>query len=206
MRVLVFGDSITWGYSDSKGGWVDQLKGEFFKSDIKRDIQYTEPLIFNLGIGGDTLEQILARFKTETGARRWENLPLAFVIAVGVNDSRWENGKPRSTPEKFRDQLEWLLSLINERGEKSLFVGLTPVEDSNPHVNTRDTVWQSSRIKEFDTVLRDFCEQNKLAFVPVWEGFVGREKELLADGLHPNDEGHKLIANLVKPYIEKLNR
>jgi len=204
MRVLVFGDSITWGYSDSRGGWVDRLRGDFFGKDIKAKDQYSEPLIFNLGIGGDTLEEIIKRFEAETKARRWENLPLGFVIAIGVNDSRLENGIARSTIEEYRQQLEHLLRLI--KNESVLFVGLTPVVDGHPHVSEGDTIWQNSRIKKFDDELRSFCQTHGVGFVPIWEDFFGKEKELLDDGLHPNDAGHALIAKLVKPHIKQLNK
>ena len=59
---------------------------------------------------------------------------------------------------------------------------------------------------KFEESLRKFCIKNKLPQVQVFEKFQAAQKdqELLADGLHPNDAGHQLIASLVKPELDKL--
>ena len=70
-----------------------------------------------------------------------------------------------------------------------------------------DTEYLNSRILEFERTLREFCEQNKVAFAPIFEEFkkqLDRGKNLLADGLHPNNDGHELIFQLVRPELDKL--
>ena len=49
--------------------------------------------------------------------------------------------------------------------------------------------------------------EQKLPFVPVFETFQAKMaagENLLADGLHPNDAGHELIFQLVRPELDKL--
>jgi len=55
--------------------------------------------------------------------------------------------------------------------------------------------------------MRAIAQEQNLSFVPVFEAFKAafeKEKDLLFDGLHPNDKGHELIVSLVQPELEKL--
>lgn len=63
MVICIFGDSITWGASDSeKGGWVERLKIYFGE---KYDIN-----VYNLGISGDATEDLLVRIEKELRSRK----------------------------------------------------------------------------------------------------------------------------------------
>ena len=205
MRVLIFGDSITQGFWDADGGWVAILRKEYDqqKIDGKDDDPAT---LFNLGVSGDSSDDILARLKPETEARNRYG-EMAFVFAVGVNDSRTKAGKEFSNVERYTSNLAKLQELAKEYSDKILFVGLTPCieERSNP-VAWGDTGYTNARIKMFDDALADFCKEHDLPFVQVLEPFSDSLKgsELLPDALHPNREGHQLIADLVRPNLQDL--
>jgi lysophospholipase L1-like esterase len=50
MRILVFGDSITQGFGDTEGGWVERLRHDYDVEtikDLRANTNY--PTIFNLG-------------------------------------------------------------------------------------------------------------------------------------------------------------
>ena len=72
--ICVFGDSIAWGASDSeKGGWVERLKiymGEHRSGNV-----------YNLGVSGDTTNDLLERFEQEAKARESD----VIIFAVGTN-------------------------------------------------------------------------------------------------------------------------
>lgn len=69
MRVLVFGDSITRGYWDTNGGWVERIRKHYDLLQASNLEGRDEPTIFNLGIGTDNSKNILARIESETIAR-----------------------------------------------------------------------------------------------------------------------------------------
>jgi hypothetical protein len=69
MRVLVFGDSITQGYWDTDGGWVDRIRRHFDTIQATDLQDNDEPTIFNLGISADNSRNILERIETETISR-----------------------------------------------------------------------------------------------------------------------------------------
>lgn len=204
MRVLIFGDSITQGFWDADGGWVSRIRKHFDQQMID-GTDDDPPTIFNLGVSGDSSDDVLARFDNETKVRAKEEL--AFVIAVGVNDARTKAVVNYSDTNRYKQNLSEILRLAKQYSDKVLFVGLTPcVEERSNPVAWGDTGYTNGRIKEFDSTLQQFCKENKVPFVEVLEPFAKAEAEteLLPDSLHPNDKGHKIIADLVKPHLEQL--
>lgn len=206
MRVLIFGDSITQGFWDTEGGWVGRIRKHYDQQMID-NTDNDPPTIFNLGVSGNSSDDVLARFENETKARATEEL--AFVVAIGVNDARTKAGVNYSDPNRYKQNLSEILRLAKQHSSKIMFVGLTPcVEERSNPVSWGDTGYTNGRIKEFDDALRQFCEEEQLLFVEVFEPFAKAEAEteLLPDSLHPNDEGHQLVADLVLSKLQDLLR
>lgn len=204
MRVLVFGDSITQGFWDMEGGWVSRIRKHYDQQMIY-DADNDLPSIFNLGVSADSSDDVLVRFENETKVRATEEI--AFIIAIGVNDARTKAGVNYSDTNRYKQNLSEILKLAKQYSNKILFIGLTPcVEERSNPVSWGDTGYTNGRIKEFDAALREFCDENQVKFVEVFEPFAKAEaaRELLPDGLHPNDNGHQLIADLVLPKVQEL--
>lgn len=206
MVVLIFGDSITQGFWDIEGGWVSRIRKHYDQQMIEGE-DNDPPTVFNLGVSGNSSDDVLARFENETKARATEEL--AIVVAIGVNDARTKAGVNYSDSIRYRQNLSEILRLAKQYSSRILFVGLTPCVEarSNP-VSWGDTGYTNERIKEFDDTLREFCQESKVPFVEVYEPFAKAEaeSELLPDSLHPNDTGHQLIADLVMPALFELLR
>jgi lysophospholipase L1-like esterase len=204
VRILIFGDSITQGFWDVEGGWVARIRKSYDQKAVSTN-DYDQPTIFNLGVSGNSSDDVLARFENETKVRATEEL--TFIIAIGVNDARIKAGVNYSDTNRYKQNLSSIVKLAKQYSNKILFVGLTPcVEERSNPVSWGDTGYTNARIKEFDGTLRQFCEENQLSFVEVYEPFAKAEAraELLPDSLHPNDEGHQLITNLVTPKLKEL--
>jgi lysophospholipase L1-like esterase len=149
---------------------------------------------------------LTTRLPKEVVARRslWEEeTDFAFVFAIGVNDSLiTDDGDFFSTPAQYAQDLQELYDTAKLFSNRMLFVGLTPVEDDNP----RNQYYTSSRIWEFEEVLREFVRGHSIPFVKLYEKFQECMKEefLFSNGLHPNDEGHRIIYDRVAPELKKL--
>jgi lysophospholipase L1-like esterase len=196
MIVLVFGDSITQGLCDTEGGWVERLR--------KANNSTT---FFNLGIAGDSSNDVLARFDNETAARVDTEEQTAFIFAVGFNDSRTKSGLSFSNPENYERNLAETLKRAKKYSDKILFVGLTPcVETRSNPVSWSNSGYTNARVKQFDNTLREFCEQNGVNYVELLTSFqeAQNKTDLLPDGIHPNNQGHQIIADLVAPELQKL--
>lgn len=207
MRVLVFGDSIAQGFWDTEGGWVARLRKHYDILQVK-DLNKEQPTVINLGISGDKSDSILKRLKVETKARTWPGEEFLFIFAVGANNSYKKHGKYYSTPEQFRNDLEKIIKISKEFSGKIMFVGLAACEEHRTTpVWWDDVVWTNKRIFEFDKTLRKVCEMNNTLYVPVYGVFqkeMAEGHELFIDGVHPNNAGHELIFQFVRPELDKL--
>lgn len=210
MRVLVYGASITQGFYDTEGGWVQRLRkhyDELFLKDTSKD----QPTIFNLGISGDNTDRLLRRFETETQARKFPREDFAFIFMIGTNNA-WVRGDGRqnSTPENYRRELEELISKARQYSDKIMFVGIAPCDEarSQPIPWNKDIFFTNERLRIFDEALKNVCRQERVKYQPVFDVLKDKmEKEdIYADGLHPNDVGHQLIFEQVQPALDELLR
>ena len=90
MRILVFGDSITQGFWDMRGGWVQRFASKVHQASLDNMLHgdgkgYIE--VFNLGISGDTSEGVIGRLKQEVEARRTDDKSEIIILSIGINDS-----------------------------------------------------------------------------------------------------------------------
>ncbi|MBA2279542.1 hypothetical protein H0V99_03850 [Candidatus Saccharibacteria bacterium] len=211
MRILIFGDSITQGYFDSHGGWVSRLANDCHQKALK-NLSADWQEVFNLGISGNTLNDILGRIKIETKARRLDDDMTIIVVAIGINDSVLINNKVYSEVYKFEEGYEKLVDTVLKLSDKCLFVGLSAVDEelTNPYPSsTTGKQYLNNRINLFEDCIKQVCERKSVPFVPIHDMFIGQldgKQALLSDGLHPDNAGHSLMYEIIVPEIEKLFR
>lgn len=202
-KVLVFGASTTQGFWDTEGGWVQRLRNYYDTLEVK-SLTHRQPIIFNLGVSGDTTQELLARFAGETRARLAGHDKPIFIFSIGGNNAREENGQLHGSFESYRRDLDELLAQAKQYSDKILFVGLSACDESRTTpVSWRNIDYRNENIWKVEQLMRATCHEQTLPHVPVFEKFVDAP-ELLADGLHPNNAGHKLIAELVRTELDKL--
>jgi acyl-CoA thioesterase I len=194
-RVSIFGDSITWGASDNEfGGWVARLRN-YFDNDPDNEID-----IYNLGISGDTTEDLLKRFDAECQARNRH--PQTIIFAIGTNDSQYIRKKenPCISTLQFKENLEKLIEKAKKYSDKVIFVGLTRVDESKvmPTSWTGDKFYDNENIAEYDVIIEKICEKHKLSYISTLDLLKDSD---LDDGLHPNSEGHKKMFLRIKDYL-----
>lgn len=211
MRVLVFGASITQGYWDTEGGWVNRLRRHYDELSVKDLHQQDKyPNIFNLGISADTSEDILARFEVETKARLRPGRRGAIIFANGTNDARTEGDQPWGGTENYQKNMQRLIDMAKQHTDLIMLVGMAPCEEEKTTpVFWRDISYTNEHIKAINDAMRSLADEYQLAFVPLFEPMweqMRRGKQLFADGLHPNNDGHQLIAEIVRPALEELLR
>lgn len=208
MRVLVFGDSITQGYWDTGGGWVNYLREFYDKRQIQDLRGRDEPTIFNLGVSADTSEDIMNRMNAESLARTRNEHKPAIVVQIGVNDSSIESGRERVALEAYRQNLSTIIDVSKKVASKLVFVGSSACDESQTTpVFWGDYHYTNERIKRYERAMHDAAQEHGIAFIPVFDSFlaaVESGEDLLPDGLHPNLAGHKLVYEIVKPKLDEL--
>ncbi len=208
MRVFFFGDSITQGFYDTRGGWVQHLINEQHQATLKQILtgegKYVEA--FNLGVSGDTANGVLKRIESEVTNRRLYEDDDILVIAIGVNDATLRNNIAQTDEYEFEKQIEGLAEKALSITNRVLFIGLAPVDETltNPLSSSNSgKQYKNNRIDLFEDIVKQVASRKKITFVPVYD-ILSKEKSILADGLHPNDNGHQRIAELVRPKLEGL--
>lgn len=206
MNLLIFGSSITWGAWDREGGWAQRLKSFCDSKAVETNYDnYTA--VYCLGVSGDNTTDLLKRFDTEVKARQDEEEDMLILIEIGVNDSQFvlDENRHRVTPEEYRKNLLTLVNKSKQYNASLIFVGLTPVDSRvDPTPWTPGKTYRLEFVKKYEEVLRGVSQEQQIPFVELMSKFPkDKYQELLTDGLHPSTEGHRIIYEEVKDYLEQ---
>lgn len=169
----IFGDSVAQA-AYVKAGWVI-LFSHYLEEKYRQDFVN----VFNLGIGGNTSNDILKRFEPESSARN----PTNIIFAVGINDTK------TVAPEEFKSNLEKLARLAKEITKEVSFVGLVLGDYSSNKPFSR------KKTTAFNQIIKKVAELNDCKYIPLQEQL---KPEDFMDGLHPNEQGHKKIFEAIK--------
>ncbi|MFQ6056667.1 MAG: SGNH/GDSL hydrolase family protein, partial [Methanosarcinales archaeon] len=86
-RIIIFGASITYGAWDKEGGWTRRLRKFLDKKTLSDTNTYF--IIYNLGVSGDTTEDLIERVEFETKQRLKEGEETIFIFSIGTTDSQF---------------------------------------------------------------------------------------------------------------------
>ena len=206
--ILVFGTSTTYGAWDVEGGWVQRLRKYLDQQQLANpDLYY---MVYNLGISGDTSQDILERFSFETEQRiklQDEREDILFIFSVDVNDSIFNNKtKEYKVPlEIYKKNISKIIQQAKKYTNKIVFVNNSPVDESkvDPIPWLADCSYLSAAVEQYDQACTAICKKNAIPFIDVYTPFKKQRnyQRLLLDGVHPTTEGHKFIFEVVKDFL-----
>ena len=179
-QILIFGDSITAGY----GLEVNQAFPAYIQQRI--DSLEMDHNVVNAGISGET---------SAGGLRRIDwvlQQPVdIFILELGGND-----GLRGIDPENTKQNLQGIMDKVSEKYPDALII-LTGME-APPNMGERYT-------EEFRSVFYELADENDVIFMPfILEGVAGDPELNQGDGIHPTEEGHKVIAENLWDYLEEV--
>ena len=205
-QILIFGDSITCGYWDLRGGWVQKLKEKIDEKSLSapKDFYYN---LYNLSIDGNTTAELLKRFEFEA-KQRLINEETIFIFDIGANDSCYSDDKKTLdvSQEQFKENLKKLIHLTRKFSSNIIFIGLTPVDElkTTPISWNANKYYKNKYIQEYNQIIKQVCEENEIYFIEIFENWIKTDyKKLLEDGVHPNSEGHKKIFEIVRDFLKE---
>lgn len=173
--ILFFGDSLTAGYGLSPEEAFPALSGK----ELTRNGKNVK--IVNAGLSGETSAGGLTRID-------WVlRQPIdVFVLELGANDGL--RGLPLDQTKK---NLQAIIDKVKAKNPtvKIVIAGMMVPPNMG---NTYTT--------EFTAIFPELAKKNKATLMPfLLQGVAGDEKLNQADGIHPNIEGHKIVAvNMTK--------
>jgi acyl-CoA thioesterase-1 len=182
---LFFGDSLVAGVGDPSGaGWVGRVVSASFAVGL--------PLTaYNLGVRGETSEQVAARWRDEARPRVLPGTDGRVVLSFGANDTTLDGGQPRVAPECSCAALAMILHDAAGLGLGALMVGPAPVDDPE----------QNARILDLSASFGQVCGRAGVAFLSVVEPLLDcndwMAEVAAGDGAHPSARGYEILVDLV---------
>lgn len=186
--ILAFGDSITMGAWDSQGGWANRLCNGKTR------------IVYNLGIDGNTVLDLLGRLELEV-VNRGADKNSVIILAIGLNDSSRVNGQTKVDIVTFALTYHKLITLAQKYSDNVFCMGLTPINESK----TKPVCWDETLsfaendCYKFDIAIRAMVEEAGAEYIELPQKTV----TLSDDGVHPDGEGHRTIAAIVNSKLQE---
>ncbi len=203
-QLVVFGHSITHGYWDTEGGWVQRLRNYLDKRALEEQDEKLVYYTYELGVGGDTVTDLLDRFKNEMKARYEPGNENIVLFQIGGNDFVKVDGEAQVSEEEFEENLRQLLVEAKSFTENVLLVGdgFVGIEGKIPYDPEREISDEGER--KAHEIRKKVAREEEVPYVSVREEF-SKDKwlEMLEDGIHPSNEGHENIYLLVREKLEE---
>ncbi len=170
--------------------------------------------VINSGIGGSHTGSVKDNntfAKIEHGMDRFEKAVLNHhadwvTLNFGLNDAYQDKGigTPSRIPlEKYIENLNYFITQIKKDNGKVIV--LTP----NP-IGSKLDRFRYERLTQYKKAAKILAKKNHVYFIDSWKLFYRYTRKdpksidsLLPDGTHPNDEGHKLVADAIVKIIKR---
>lgn len=167
----IFGDSVTQA-AYVRDSWVNLLK-TYLEDKYQSDFVN----VFNLGVGGNTTNDILKRFDEESSART----PTSIIFAVGINDSSLHLVEKNI----FESNLKRLCDMATKFSTDITFIGPVLSVDS----------YDRKRAEDYNNILKTVVCSRNFKFIQLLDKL---NPEDFQDGLHPNEQGHRKMFEIIK--------
>lgn len=175
-RVVYLGDSLAAGY-----GLPEEEAFPAVVEGLLRE-RGLEIETVNAGVSGDTTAGGRSRIDWLLRQR-----PDLVVVELGAND-----GLRGLSPEMTEENLEAIIEAALASGAGVLLTGMKVPPN-----------YGGDYARRFEAVFTRLAETYPVEFLPfLLEGVAGRPALNLADGIHPNAEGHRRVAANLAPYVE----
>ena len=177
-RVVALGDSLTAGLGlTPERAWPARVQAKITAAGL--DVE-----VVNAGVSGDT---------TAGGLRRLDRALDGDVKVLGLELGA--NAGMRGLPvDKMRDNLSQMIRTAKDRGITVLLCGMEAPPNFGPQYT-----------REFRKAYTDVADEHDVAIIPfMLAGVAGDSALNQADGIHPNEEGTRRVADLIWQSLQPL--
>jgi len=178
--ILFYGDSLTAGYGLSPE--------EAFPAIVEKRLnkEKNKAKVVSAGLSGETSAGGLTRL--DWVIRQHIDI---FILELGANDGL--RGLPLEQTQK---NLQEIIDKVKAKfpAVKIVIAGMMVPPNMGPDYTAK-----------FRKIFPDLAKKNNATLIPfLLQDVAGNEKLNLGDGIHPNPEGHKIVADNVIKFIEPL--
>lgn len=173
--ILFLGDSLTAGYGLEEGESFPSLLAERFSAEGKN------VAVINAGISGSTSASALGRLQWYIRSQ-----PDLMVLSLGAND-----GLRGLAVEEMKANLVKTIEFAQANGVKVVLTGMLIPPNYGPEYT-----------EAFAEVFPALAEQYQLPFLPfLLEGVAAIPELNQGDGIHPNIEGTRIVAETLYQFL-----
>ena len=202
--IVTFGDSTT--AERPPLNVYPSLLGEKIRRDLGLDVE-----VINAGVRGDTTRRAAERFTRDVLAKR----PRLVVIQFGINDATtdvWKDPpekEPRVPKAEYQERLAGFIRSCRQQGIHVVLMTPNPVHWSartlelygRPPYDRANPDGLNLNLRPYTETMRQLAAATGTPLVDVMRAHddAGRAGgvALVSDGVHPNEQGHQLVAELL---------
>lgn len=164
--------------------------------DWNKHIPTSSARLVNRGISGDTADGILYRLSDITYRK-----PAKIFLLIGINDL----AKSRS-PEQISSRIDLIIDRIQMESPstKVYLQTLMPIDESTGRYASLKG--KSPQIPRVNAKLREVAQHRGVTLIDLYPHFLSTDGKTLrksysTDGLHLNEEGYRVWAKILSPYM-----
>lgn len=208
VKIVTFGDSTT-APRPNVEIYTDQLRARF------PDVQFV-----NRGVGGNDTGMASLRFEKDVLAER----PQLVIVQFGINDSTVDVWKvpPRSEPRVsltiFEHNMRRFILDIRKAGGFPVLMTPNQIRWTDelrrlygkPPYDPASETGFSGILAKYAAITRKLAFEYQVPLVDVFALYDKWEKDhqlsgskLLTDGMHPNSDGQRLVADALEPIVKQ---
>ncbi|MET1253569.1 SGNH/GDSL hydrolase family protein [Aliikangiella maris] len=225
IKILFFGDSITFGLKDKeKGGWIERIRSRFLNlsnpATLKENCE--ETFWYNLGVPSENTDGLRHRLANELQARVFKKEQPIVVFNYGINDAVIHKNKNWVPLEYFKRNLVEAIQLAQDANAKVLLMTMIPIADFvDNKINQYQQQISNQDLARYAELTLQIAQQSNCESLDLFQTFNEALKLLSADrsgnfstdflagfyandGIHPNDGGHQILADLIYPVLINL--
>jgi len=207
--IVMFGDSTT----AERPGAVEKV----YTDRVREALQGTGSTlsVHNAGVGSNTTKNARDRLARDVLAHK----PRVVVIQFGLNDAAvdvWR--QPPATASRvplaeYEQNLRLMIATLREQNVKPVLMTTNPTRWTSklrdlygkpPYRPDEPDGFDAPVLASYNEAVRRLAAELAVPLVDVHAAFTAQKADkLLLDGMHPNDAGHQLIAELLLPVLRQ---
>lgn len=208
--IVAFGDSTT----------APRGSTEVYATLLSNELSYDggDVKVINSGIGGNTTTMAKARFEKDVLAHH----PGLVILQFGINDSAVDVWKkppatsPRVSLDDYRKNLREMVQTLKQRGARVILMTPNPISWTDPLRKLYNTApyvlddpdGMNVNLRDYAEAVRQLAKEESVGLIDIYTEFKKADQDpkhkpgwLGKDGMHPDDPGHRLVAQLLIDHL-----
>ena len=206
ITINFLGDSITEGYGTT-------AQDKVFHQIIKE--KYNMKYAYNYGVSGTRIARQIAPSREnpkwdltfELRSEMMDRNADAIVVFGGTNDFG-HGDAPFGTLDSedkytFCGAVNSLIKTLKQNYPQAKLIFMTPIHRDD---EAQPAMPDSKILEDYVNAIRTICKNHKVAVIDLFKinPLDPTDKEVVPDGLHPNDKGHAIMAQVIAEELLKI--